>query len=557
MKALVTVEFTNGKIKKVPVGTRLIDILDDNEKNRDGNNYVIAAIINGKAVELFTPIYSNSKVSLINVLDRIGYSIYARSLNYLAVIAANNIFDDVDIVIEHSINNEIYGKLNLKRKTTEKDIKALKNEMKSIVQKDLPIEKFKVLKSVANDIFESYNMPDKTSLIRYANEEYVSLYKCDNIYDYLYGPLVPSMGYLKSFDLSFFDDGFLILLPEKKEISKISSFRDIPKLRAVFEETKDWADILGLSNVGDINDILSSSDDIKRDMFLVAEGLHEKKISNIADEILKNIKNTKLILIAGPSSSGKTTFANRLAIQLRVLGLEPKSISADDYFVDRENTPKKVNGEFDFEALNAVDIKLLNTHLSMLLNGDEIDLVKFNFLKGERELTGNKYKMTKNSVLIVEGIHGLNEAMTSSIPKENKYKIYVSALTHINLDKHSSIYVSDIRTLRRMIRDNSHRGLNPEATLVNWPSVRAGEEENIFPFQEEADIMFNSSLVYEIHVLKKYAEPLLRKIKNTSPAYPDARRIMKFLRFFKSADDTFIPQNSIMREFIGGSFFEQ
>lgn len=556
MKALVKVTFSDGKVKEVPIGTRLIDALDEEVKSRDGDNYVIAAIINGKAVELFTPIYSDSKVKLIHVLDRIGYSIYARSMNYLAVIAATHAFDNVDVVIEHSINNEIYGKLYLGRETTEEDVEILKQKMKSIVEQDLPIEKIKVLKSVANNIFTSYNMPDKTSLMRHADEEYVSLYKCANIYDYLYGPLVPSMGYLKSFDVSFFEEGFLIFLPEKKEISKISSFRDIPKLRAAFEETKEWAHILGLSNVGDINDILSSSVEARRDMFLVAEGLHEKKISKIADSILEDIDNTKLILIAGPSSSGKTTFANRLSIQLRVLGLEPKSISADDYFVDREHTPKKPDGEYDFESLEAVDVQLLNTHLSMLLNGEEIDLVKFNFITGERELTGKKYKMTDKSVLIVEGIHGLNEAMTPSIPKEHKYKIYVSALTHINLDKHSSVYVSDIRTLRRMIRDNSHRGMAPEETLVNWPSVRAGEEQNIFPYQEEADIMFNSSLVYEIHVLKKYAEPLLRQIPRTSPAYADARRILKFLRFFKSADDTFVPQNSIMREFIGGSFFE-
>ncbi|MDO5707387.1 MAG: nucleoside kinase [Andreesenia angusta] len=556
MKALIKIKLPDNVNKEVPIGTTIKDILDEKALSLDGDNYIIAAIVNGKAVELFTPIYADSEIKPIRVLDRIGYAIYARSLNYLAVIAASQAFEKVKVRIEHSINNEIYGKLHIGRKLTEEDVDLLNKTMHSIVEEDLPIEKVKVLKTVAESIFKSYRMIDKTSLLKYAKEEYVSLYKCGNVYDYLYGPLVPSMGYLKSFDVNLFDNGFLIRLPEKKEISKISSFRDIPKLRAAFEETNEWSHILKLANVGDINNVLDGDINNRRDMFLVAEGLHEKKISKIADKILENIDNTKLILIAGPSSSGKTTFANRLAIQLRVLGLDPKSISADDYFYDREDTPINENGEYDFESLRALDVNLLNTHLSQLLAKKEIDLIKFNFLKGEREFTGQKYKMNDKSVLIVEGIHGLNEEMTPSIPKENKYKIYVSALTNINLDNHSSIYVSDIRTLRRMIRDNSHRGMEPSETLLAWPSVRAGEEQNIFPYQEEADVIFNSTLVYEIHVLKKYAEPLLKKIPQDHPAYVEARRILKFLRFFKSADDEFIPQNSIMREFIGGTCFE-
>ncbi len=556
MKALININLPDGQVKKVPIGTLLMDILPDEDKKIGGDNYTIAAIVNGKVTELCTPVYEHSTVKPIKALDRIGYSIYARSVTYLAVVAANLAFDNVEILVEHSINNEIFGTLRLGRKITEEDIKTLKDKMIELVENDEKIEKVKVLKEVAEKIFESYNLPDKTLLLQNAETEYVSLYKCKNIYDYLYGPMVSSMGYLQSFDLTYFDDGFLIMLPEKKQISKISSFRDIPKLRAVFDETKQWASILGLQNVGQINELIKKGGHELRDMFLVAEGLHEKKISKIADSILENIEDTKLILIAGPSSSGKTTFANRLSIQLKVLGLEPKSISADDYFLDREHTPKKADGEFDFESIRAVDVDLLNRHLTQLLAGKEVDMVKYNFLTGERELSGEKYKMRARSVLIVEGIHGLNEAMTPSIPKEHKYKIYVSALTHINLDNHTSVYVSDIRTLRRIIRDNSHRGMSPEATLLAWRSVRDGEEENIFPYQEEADIMFNSSLLYEINVLKKYAEPLLEEITDNSPVYIEANRILKFLRFFKSADEEFIPQNSIMREFVGGSCFE-
>lgn len=556
MKALIRINLPNGEAKRVPIGTPLMDVLPEEDKIRDGDNYTIAAIVNGKVTELCTPIYESSTVKPIKVLDRIGYSIYARSVTFLAVVAANLVFDNVDILIEHSINNEIFGTLRLGRKITEEDIKAIKDKMIELIEKDEPIEKVKVPIDVAEKIFESYNLKDKTLLLKNAETEYVSLYKSNNIYDYLYGPMVSSMGYLKSFDLTYFNDGFLIMLPEKKQISKISSFVDIPKLRSVFDETKQWASILGLQNVGQINALIHKGGYQLRDMFLVAEGLHEKKISKIADSILENIENTKLILIAGPSSSGKTTFANRLSVQLKVLGLEPKSISADDYFLDREHTPKKPDGEFDFESLRAVDVDLLNRHLTQLLSGKEVNMVKYNFLTGQRETTGEKYKMGARSVLIVEGIHGLNEAMTPSIDKEHKYKIYVSALTHINLDNHTAIYVSDIRTLRRLIRDHNHRGMTPEATLLAWRNVRDGEEENIFPYQEEADIMFNSSLLYEINVLKKYAEPLLKEITDNSPIYIEADRILKFLRFFKSADEDFIPQNSIMREFIGGSCFE-
>ena len=556
MKALITVHFPDSESIKVPIGTLLIDVLSDEDKNIEGDNYVIAAILNGKAVELFTPLYENSFIKPIRVLDRIGYSIYARSITFLTIVAANEVFENVDIRIEHSINNEIYGTLDINRQLTEEDIQLLKEKMIEIVEEDRNIEKVKVSKKVAQSIFNSYQMPDKTSLIKYAESEFVSLYKCSNIYDYLYGPMVSSMGYLKAFDINYFDNGFLLMLPEKRQISAISSFRNIPKLRAVFDESKQWAGILNLKNVGQINDRIHEGGMALRDMFLVAEGLHEKKISKIADSILDNIDSTKLILIAGPSSSGKTTFAERLSIQLKVLGLNPKSISADDYFVNREFTPKKPDGEFDFEALEAVDVNLLNKHLTKLLEGKEVELAKFNFLSGSREAKGEKYKMDSNSVLIVEGIHGLNEAMTPSIPKEHKYKIYVSALTHVNIDNHTSVFVSDIRTLRRMIRDNTQRGMTPEATLLSWRLVRDGEEKNIFPYQEEANIMFNSSLLYEINVLKKYAEPLLKEITDNSPVYVDAHRILNFLKFFQSADEKYIPPNSIVREFIGCSCFE-
>lgn len=536
--------------REVDFGTTIIDALEiDN-----GSEPPLAAIVNGETVELFTPIIQESTIKPVYLTDRSGFAIYARSMCFLLVIAVKEVLKDATVTIEHSINNEIYGTISYSRDVTEKDILEIKEKMFEIVRRDEKIEKVKVKKDEAAKIFASAGMHDKLTLLKYANYEYISLYKCMGSYDYFYGSLVSSMGALKSFDLVFFENGFLIMLPEKKDPGKIAPFSAIPKLRATFDETKRWAKILEISNVGSINDKLAF--DYGRDMILVAEGLHEKKISRIADAILENIETTKLVLIAGPSSSGKTTFSKRLSIQLRVLGLEPCTIAADDYFVDREHTPIDEDGNTDFESIKAVDTALLNDHLNKLLNREEIDMVKFNFLTGQRELAGWKYRMNDKSILIVEGIHGLNEKMTYSIPKDHKYKIYVSALTHLNLDNHSSVYVSDVRTLRRIIRDNRSRGADAETTLLSWPSVRKGEEKNIFPYQEEADVMFNSALLYEINVLKKYAEPLLEEINRESPVFIEANRMLKLLRFFQSAEDRYIPQNSIIKEFIGGSCFE-
>ena len=344
------------------------------------------------------------------------------------------------------------------------------------------------------------------------------------------------------------------MLPDKKQFNKINEFKELPKLRAIYKETKKWAQILGVSNLGDINEKIEA--DEMKDVILIGEALHEKKISQIADTILEHKDKIKTVLVSGPSSSGKTTFSKRLSIQLKVLELEPYAIEADDYFLSRDHTPLKENGEFDFESIRAVDVELLNQHLTSLLNGEEIETIKYNFLTGQRELTGQKYKMNEKSVLIVEGIHSLNEAMTPTISKEHKYKIYVSALTQLNIDNHNSLFVSDVRTLRRLIRDHRTRGRNAEETLITWPSVRAGEEDNIFPYQEEADVMFNSTIIYEMSVLKKHVEPLLLEIPENSLAYIEANRILKLLRYFKSLEEDFIPQNSIIREFMGGSCFD-
>ncbi len=551
MSEKIKISLPGNITKEVEKGTTVLDII----KTGKGIKEPIAAIIDGEIRELFRPLYKDSEVIPINRINRIGYSIYARSVSYLFVLATRELFPKASVVIDHAINDEIYGEINGDRPINKEDIEKIKQRMIEIIEDDAVVEKVKVKKKEAIELFESYGSHDKLSLLKNAGEYTdISLYKCRGYYDYFYGPMVPSMGYINSFDLMFLEPGFLLMLPDKKEFNKINGFNKLPKLRAVYKETKKWAQILGISNLGNINERIE--DGTMKDLILIGEALHEKKISQIADTISEHRDKIKIVLIAGPSSSGKTTFSKRLSIQLRVLGLEPYAIEADNYFLNRDNTPIDKYGKLDFESIKAMDVELLNEDLNKLLNGEEIDIIKYNFLTGSRELTEKKYKMNDKSVLIIEGIHALNEAMTSLIPREHKYKIYVSALTQLNIDNHNSLFVSDVRTFRRLIRDHRTRGRNPEETLLTWPSVRAGEEANVFPYQEEADIMFNSTIVYEMNVLKKHVEPLLREIPKDSLAYIEAIRILKLLRFFQSVDEECIPQNSIIREFIGGSCFD-
>ncbi|MGM0470855.1 MAG: nucleoside kinase [Bacillota bacterium] len=536
---------------EVEIGTTPLEIIKSGQKPGDP----LAAIINGEPARLSKPLYENSEVTPINRINRIGYSIYARSITYLFIIAVHEVLEEAQVIINHAINEEIRGEINSDQELTENKINQIKERMTKIVNNDNQIEKIKVRKERAEEIFKSYGAEDKIKLLENAvNYKYIKLYKCRGYYDYLYGPMVPSTGYLKEFEVKFLDEGFALLLPDKTELNQITKFKELPKLRAAYRETKDWAKILNIFNLGSINQ-QARNGQIK-DTILVSEALHEKKISQIADTIDQKSNEVKIILIAGPTSSGKTTFSKRLSIQLRALGLEPHTIEADNYFVNRENTPLDEDGEYNFETIKALNVELLNKHLSKLLNGEEIKEVKFNFITGKRELTGEKYQMNDNSVLIVEGIHALNEAMTPLIDPEHKYKIYVSALTQLNIDNHNSLYVSDVRTIRRIIRDHRTRGRDAETTLLSWPSVRKGEDKNVFPYQEEADIMFNSTIVYEMNILKKYVKPLLEDIASDSPVFAEANRLLKTLKFFKPITDKYIPKNSIIKEFIGGSCFE-
>lgn len=549
MPPTIAVTLPGGEVAEVPFGTSVADVLGDT-----GAVPPVAAVLNGEPVNLATPLTEPARVAPILLTDRTGFAIYARSVCYLLALAAHELFPDETLVVEHTINNEIFASLGSDRHVTADEAARLLAHMRDLVAIDAPIERLKVTRAQAIATFAAQGMTDKTTLIETVNQPYVSVYRCRGYHDYLYGTLVPSLGLLRVFDLQAFAGGILVLLPDKKNLERIPPRTEIPKLRATFRETERWAHILGVSNVGGLNEKLSI--DEGRDLILVAEGLHEKKISQIADAILIDIDRTKLVLIAGPSSSGKTTFSKRLSIQLRVLGLEPFPIAADDYFLPHALTPRDAAGNYDFESLAALDVATLDADLTTLLAGGEIELVRFDFVAGVRVPTGRRYRMNDRSVLIVEGIHGLNDAMTPAIPPEAKYRIYCSSLTPLNMDDHTAIFVSDVRTLRRIIRDARTRGKSAEGTLTMWPSVRAGEEQHIFPYQEHADVMFNSSLLYEMNALAPHVQPLLEAIDRDSPVYVEASRLLKLLKFFRPASERFMPPNSIIREFIGGSCFD-
>lgn len=508
--------------------------------------------LNRKYHELFKDIDSNGEIELIMFDSPIGYKIYTRTLQFIFIKATLDLFDNSVITIEHSIGEGVFGELHKEEALSAEDIDKIKLRMKEIIEKDLPINKIKVKIEKAIEIFKEYGMDDKVSLLNQVSFENVNLYELDGRYDYFYGQMAYSTGVIKAFDLMYYDPGFVLRYPKKDDLNVVSNFKENRKLSQIFMETERWLNILGVGEVGSLNDKVKNKE--FRDQVMVSEALHEKKIAQIADMINER-KETKVVLIAGPSSSGKTTFANRLSVQLRVNGHVPIPISLDDYFVDREHTPKDENGEYDFESVYSLDLELFNSNLSGLLKGEEVEIPSFNFKKGEREWVGHKLTLPSNGILLIEGIHGLNPILTSSILDKQKFKIYISALTQLNLDNHNRIATTDIRRVRRIVRDYLSRGYGAEETLKMWPSIRRGEERNIFVFQEEADVMFNSTLVYELCVLKRYALEELDKISPDSSVYLEASRLKSFLGFFKEIDKDYVPMNSILREFIGGSVF--
>ncbi|AZV55348.1 nucleoside kinase [Clostridium sp. AWRP] len=534
----------------VKKGTSLYKIFKDNYPVQDIP--VVLAKVNEEYFELTNSLEKSGTFKIVDIRDKLGNKTYARTLQFVLIKAVYDLFNGAKVTIEHSLSKGIFGEIHKDTPLCEDDIKKIKKKMEEIIKQDIPIKKIGMPKECAIEIFRNYGMEDKVRLLNYVKTDEVKLYELDGRYDYFYGSMAFSTGVLKIFDLMYYEPGFILRYPVESDPHNLPKFVEYKKLSKIFYETEKWGNILEVGDVGSLNHKVENKEIAY--MIRVAEALHEKKIAYISDMISER-KNVKVVLIAGPSSSGKTTFSKRLSIQLRVNGIIPVPISLDDYFVDRDHTPKDENGNYDFESIYALDLKLFNDDLEALMRGEEIEVPTFDFKTGCRKWVGNKLRLPEKGVIVIEGIHGLNELLTSAIPKENKFKIYISALTQLNLDNHNRIATTDVRIIRRIVRDFLFRGYSAEDTLKMWPSIKNGEEKNIFVFQENADVMFNSTLVYELCVLKDYALKELDGISSSSPVYYEALRLKSFLHFFKSVDVKFVPDNSILREFIGGSCF--
>lgn len=548
---MITVTLSDGKKEEVTAGITLLELSKKYGQNCPST--IVAAKVNNDIKELSFELQEDSTVTFVDLTDDDGMRIYRRSLYFILIKAAHDLFPDRKVVISHSISKGLYCEIKGEATLTEAEVTAIENRMRELVKAEISFNKAEIPLEEAKQIFEKQGRMDRLHAVEHRDKSYVTLYECAGFDDYFYGYMVPHTGYIKVFGLQYYAPGLIVLFPEKSNPDHLPEFKEQKKLFNVFVEHKKWLSILGVGNVGALNRIVKAGQVC--DLIRISEALQEKKIAQIADMITNSEHKKRVVLISGPSSSGKTTFANRLSIQLRVNGLRPATISLDDYFVNREVTPRDETGDYDFEALEAIDIALFNQHLSRMIQGEEVEVPIYNFASGSRELVGVKKRIDDDQLLVIEGIHGLNEKLTASIPRESKFKIYVSALTSMNIDDHNRIPSTDSRIIRRIVRDYQFRGSNALSTIKRWPSVRRGEEKNIFPFQEEADIMFNSSLIYELGVLKTLAEPLLAEIDSTHPEHSEARRLLEFLSYFLPIDSKEIPFNSIVREFVGGSCF--
>lgn len=543
-----------GENKEVEAGTTLFEIskLFDN----DFDTPIVLAVVDGKLSELHNKVKGESEIYFLDMLNKDGIRTYQRSLSFVLVKAAHDVLGHeahIKVIVQFSINNGFYCEIEPKELLTEESLKAIKKRMHEIVDAATPFEKTTVKTGEAIRIFEEQYMEEKVRLFKYRRVSNVNLYSIDGFYDYFYGYMVPDAGYLKVFDLYLHSEGLVMQFFDASNPNEVMSFNPDKMLYETLKLSTDWAHLMELDNVADLNDSISTGE--MKEMILVQEALMEKRIGMIADQIMSDIEHKKFVFIAGPSSSGKTTFAHRLSVQLRSQGLMPRPISVDNYFVKRELTPLDEDGNYDFECLEAIDVEGFNRDMSALLRGEAVDMPTFDFVKGEQIFSGNILQLGEKDILVIEGIHGLNPKLSYSIPEENKFKIYISALTQLNIDNHNRVPTTDARLLRRIVRDSQYRGASAEKTIGMWPSVRRGEEKYIFPFQEEADVMFNSALIYELSVLKQYAEPLLFNVPRNSEEYIEAKRLIKFLDYFLGITSESIPSNSLIREFIGGSNF--
>ena len=538
--------------KSYPLGTSLLEISED--LNIKLENMVCGAIVNNQIRELSFCLVKPKQIEFIDISHPDGNRLYTRSLIFVLHAAMKEVFPDVGIRIQNSISNGYFFELNgFNRPVTESDVFTITQEMKSLISKNITFIKKGMLTSDAVELLKKQGLTDKALLFEQRGNLYSSLYFMNDLANYFYGHLLPSTGYISNFGLIPYYNGLLLQTPKPKNIGKLPKPTERKKLFGIFQEQKEWAEILNVSTIGKLNRFTIKN--CGGDVIKVSEALHEKKIAEIANMIHSRNGDLKIVLVSGPSASGKTTFSKRLGVQLIVNGLRPHQISLDDYFVDREHTPVDEFGEYDFEALEAIDIAFFNQQLNDLLEGKEIELPVFDFQMGQRKFTGKKLQLRPNDILLVEGIHGMNPGLLPHIERKFTFNIFISALTQISFDRHTHISTADNRLLRRIIRDNNYRGYPAWETIKRWPSVRRGEEKNIFPHQENADVMFNSATLYELAVLKKYAEPVLKQVPENRPEYIEAIRLRNFLSWFKQIDDAEIPPTSLLREFLGGSSF--
>ena len=540
-----------GKQYEVKEGTTIREAFEK-EIERSEIKGIIAARLNNKIESLNFPIDTEGELEFFNHSNKDGRIIYIRGILFIMSKAFSDLYPDAKLTLNYQLSNSMFGTID-NMEVTDEMIENVKNRMQELIDSDIPITKVTMSRLEAEEFYKKENSLNGR-LQTDIDKERVSLYYCENYFNYFYGTMPISTGFARYFDLVKYGNGFLVRYPSVTEPHRILPIRESIKLQSALEEYNEINRLFKMNTVHRLNKIIREEDGIKN-LILFSEALHEKKIAEIAREI-KNHGDVRMVLIAGPSSSGKTTFAKKLGMSLIVNGLKPRTISVDNYFVERENNPRDEYGNYDFECIEALDLELFNSQLMDLINGNEVNLPTFNFNTGMKEYRGNKMKLAKDEILIIEGIHCMNDRLTNLIPRENKYKVYISDLTVLNIDYYNRISTTDTRLIRRIVRDYKFRGYSAEHTLKMWYSVNRGEQKYIFPFQEEADIMFNSSIIYELSVLKKFALPLLEEIPRTSREYSEARRLVAFLRYFEDMPDDLIPNNSLLREFIGGSIFE-
>lgn len=544
----------NDKVYEYDFGVTFESIARDFQK--DYKDKIVLANVNGKYKELHKLLSDDCNVEFLTTGTKPGMETYRRSCCFLLVKAVHDVIGTEDnanhIVVQYSIGKGLYCKVLGDVEVNDRFLRSVRARMDELVAQDIPIWKTSYAVNEAIKIFGEAGMHDKVKLFKYRRASKVNVYSLGDYKDYYYGYMVPHTGYLQYYDLLAYDDGFILQLPSKSDPTYVPEFEAHDKIAATMKKTNDWGRDIGLETVGDLNERICNEG--TQDIVLVQESLMESRIGEIAKEIVAS-GNKKFVMIAGPSSSGKTSFSHRLSIQLRALGLKPHPIALDNYFKNREDTPKDENGNYNFECLEAIDVEGFNNDMSALLKGETVEMPEFNFKTGKREYKGHYMTLEDGDVLVIEGIHGLNEKMSYALPAESKFKIYISALTALSVDEHNRIATTDVRLIRRIVRDNRTRGTSASGTLAMWDSVRRGEEEYIFPFQENADAMFNSALIYELAVLKQFAEPLLFNISKDDPQYHEAKRLLKFLDYFLGVTSEGLPNNSLLREFVGGSVF--